>query len=69
MFFQQLRERCEGLTPAMERLAALIFLQLNNYQIANALGIGKESVARSKRRLRTILKLAADESLEDHVKP
>jgi hypothetical protein len=52
----------------MERLAALIFLQLNNYQIANALGIGKESVARSKRRLRTILKLAADESLEDHVK-
>ncbi|MGN7783706.1 helix-turn-helix transcriptional regulator [Niabella sp. 22666] len=68
VFFQQLRERCEGLTPAMERLAALIFLQLNNYQIANALGIGKESVARSKRRLRTILKLAADESLEDHVK-
>ncbi|MCH5691085.1 hypothetical protein LWM68_46795 [Niabella sp. W65] len=28
MFFQQLRERCEGLTPAMERLAALIFYSL-----------------------------------------
>lgn len=68
VFFQQLRDRYEGLTPAMERLAALIFLQLNNYQIANVLGIGKESVARSKRRLRTVLKLAADESLEDHVK-
>ena len=68
VFFQQLRDRYEGLTPAMERLAALIFLQLNNYQIANVLGIGKESVARSKRRLRTILKLTADESLEDHVK-
>lgn len=67
-FFNALRKNAEGLTPAMERLAALTFLQLNNYQISNTLGISKESVARSKRRLRTTLNLATNEVLEDYIK-
>nr|WP_262903536.1 tetratricopeptide repeat protein [Niabella beijingensis] len=66
-FFDNLRRRMENLTPAMERLAALLFLKLTNYQIANTLGIGKDSVARSKRRLRTGLNLATDQALEDEI--
>ncbi|MGJ7032012.1 tetratricopeptide repeat protein [Niabella hirudinis] len=63
-FFGNLRGHMENLTPAMERLAALIFLKLTNYQIANTLGISKDSVARSKRRLRTGLNLDSDQLLE-----
>ncbi|MCD2423776.1 tetratricopeptide repeat protein [Niabella pedocola] len=66
-FFNNLRRNIDNLTPAMERLAALVFLQLTNYQIANTLGISKDSVARSKRRLRTGLTLAAEQSLEDYI--
>ncbi|SDC66166.1 Tetratricopeptide repeat-containing protein [Niabella drilacis] len=66
-FFSNLRRRMENLTPAMERLAALMFLQLTNYQIANTLGISKDSVARSKRRLRTALNLATDQQMEEEI--
>ncbi|WP_346237618.1 transcriptional regulator [Niabella insulamsoli] len=66
-FFDALRQRSTGLTPAMERLSALIFLQLNNYQIANSLGISKDSVSRSKRRLRAVLQLDGDASLETYI--
>ncbi|WP_018627302.1 tetratricopeptide repeat protein [Niabella aurantiaca] len=66
-FFNNLRQRMENLTPAMERLAALIFLKLTNYQIANTLGISKDSVARSKRRLRTSLNLASDQLMEEEI--
>jgi len=66
-FFHNLRQRMQNLTPAMERLAALMFLKLTNYQIANTLGISKDSVARSKRRLRTGLNLASDQLLEEEI--
>lgn len=66
-FFDNLDRRMQNLTPAMERLAALMFLKLTNYQIANTLGISKDSVARSKRRLRTGLNLANDQLLEDEI--
>ncbi|WP_300604097.1 hypothetical protein [Niabella sp.] len=66
-FFDNLARRMQNLTPAMERLAALMFLKLTNYQIANTLGISKDSVARSKRRLRTGLNLTNDQLLEDEI--
>jgi DNA-binding CsgD family transcriptional regulator len=63
-FYPALQRLAGNLTPAEERLAALIHLQLNNAQIANALGIAKESVSRSKRRLKARLKLSDEASLE-----
>lgn len=55
------------LSPAERRLAALIYLQLNNEQIGHALGISKDSVARSKRRLKQTLQLGLMDSLEEFV--
>ena len=52
------------LSPAEKRLAALIYLQLNNEQIGHALGISKDSVARSKRRLKQTLNLSQSDNLE-----
>ncbi|WP_165784733.1 hypothetical protein [Solitalea longa] len=66
-FFLKLKSKAEQITPAEMRLAALIFLQLDNFQIANTLGISKDSVARSKRRLRQRLNLNQDASLEDYL--
>lgn len=60
-FFPNL-ERALGRTPtiAYQKLAALLYLNLNNQEIAKALGISKESVGRSKRRLRASLNLDQD---------
>ena len=63
MFFSILKNYSSDFTPAMLRLSALIFLELSNEEIANSLGIDKASVARSIRRLRTVLKLNADEDI------
>ena len=64
LFYPSLQKIAGVLTPAEERLAALIHLQLNNAQIATSLGIAKDSVSRSKRRLKQRLKLSDDISLE-----
>ena len=60
-FFPNL-ERALGRTPtiAYQKLAALLYLNLNNKEIAKALGISSESVGRSKRRLRASLNLNED---------
>lgn len=63
MFFSILKNYSSDFTPAMLRLSALIFMELSNEEIANSLGIDKASVARSIRRLRTVLKLNTDEEL------
>jgi len=63
-FYPALQKLAGSLTPAEKRLAALIHLQLNNTEIAGSLGIAKESVARSKRRLKTRLNLSEKESIE-----
>lgn len=67
-FFPALKKQLAQPTPAEERLAALIFLDFSNQQIANTLGIGKDSVARSKRRLKLRLNLGTDEALEAHIR-
>lgn len=66
-FFPAFKKRVAQPTPAEERLAALIYLDLSNQQIANTLGISKDSVARSKRRLKQRLMLNGEEILEDFV--
>ena len=67
LFFIRLKEIVERITPAEERLASLIFLQLSNKQIANTLGISTDSVARSKRRLKSRINLPSDTKLEDYI--
>ncbi len=67
-FFSTLHKEIGKLTPAEERLSALISLNLNNQQIGNMLGIGKESVARYKRGLKTRLVLPNNEAVEAHLK-
>ncbi len=66
-FFPILQEKIGRSTAAEERIAALTFLQMDNYQIANTLGIAKNSVMRSKLRLKSRLNLSAEDSLEDYI--
>jgi len=65
LFLPALTTKLPNINPAEERLASLIYLRLNSDQIANMLGIGKESVGRSKRRLKNRLNLEADASVDD----
>ncbi len=66
-FFQVLRQRIPQITPAEERLSALIFLQINNYQIAKMLGIERDSVFRAKRRLRQRLGLPETTMIDEYI--
>ncbi|GAA4438624.1 hypothetical protein GCM10023091_19440 [Ravibacter arvi] len=67
LFFPRIRAVQPQLSAAEERLASLIFLQMNNNEMATTLGISLESVARSKRRLKQKLSLAGDQSLEEYI--
>jgi DNA-binding CsgD family transcriptional regulator len=62
-----LKAKTPRITPAEERLAFLIFLKLTNSQIANTLAISKDSVSRSKRRLKLKFDLPATVVLEDFI--
>ncbi len=64
-FFPKLRQLLPGSTPAEERLSALIFLRLNNFQITKMLGIERDSVARARRRLKNRFQLAENDSLDE----
>lgn len=61
----KLRDLLDHITPAEERLTALLFLKLTDHQIANNLGISKDSVGRSKRRLKQRLNLT--NSLDNYI--
>lgn len=67
LFLIHFEQQVEDPTPGEERLSTLIYLKLDNYQIANTLGISKDSVARSKRRFAKRLNLTTDQSLEDFI--
>ena len=56
---------CHTMTASEERLTALMYLRLSNGEIAGTLGISKDSVARSKRRLSQRITLPADMTLEN----
>ncbi|MES2653610.1 MAG: hypothetical protein V4663_17865 [Bacteroidota bacterium] len=62
-----LKTKLPSINPGEERLATLLFLNLSSNQIANTLGIGKDSVGRSKRRLKQRLNLPSDKLLEEYL--
>jgi DNA-binding CsgD family transcriptional regulator len=66
-FLRALKLNTTHITPAEERLAALLYLQLTPYQIANTLGISKQSVAKGKYRLKQRLNLPAETTLEQYL--
>ena len=66
-FLPSLQKVLPTINPAEERLATLLCLKLTPNQIANTLGISKDSVGRSKRRLKQRLNLNADAVLEDFI--
>lgn len=66
-FLPKLRLQLDHVTPAEERLSALLFLQLTSNQIANTLGISKDSVDRSKRRLKQRLVMDAHQSIDEYL--
>lgn len=67
LFFTKLNQKLDHTTPAAERLAALILLAFNESQIALTLGISKDSVSRSKRRLRAALGMYPEDSLTEYL--
>lgn len=66
-FLSTLRQQIQQITPAEERLATLLFLRLNTYQVASTLGIGPESVLRGKRRLKQRLQLPDPVTVEEYL--
>lgn len=66
-FLPKLKHQLDHITPAEERLSALLYLQLSSNQIANTLGISKDSVDRSKRRLKLRLGLETHQSIDDYL--
>jgi tetratricopeptide (TPR) repeat protein/DNA-binding CsgD family transcriptional regulator len=64
-FFPAMAARLNQVTPAEERLSTLIFLGFNNLQIANTLGISRESVTRARHRLKQRLSLSKNDELEE----
>jgi DNA-binding CsgD family transcriptional regulator len=56
-FFYDLKAINPDITPALERLAALYRIGLDNSQIANVLGINKDSVSKTNRRLKQQLNI------------
>jgi tetratricopeptide (TPR) repeat protein/DNA-binding CsgD family transcriptional regulator len=66
-FFPAMAARLNQVTPAEERLATLVFLGFNNLQIANTLGISRESVTRARYRLKQMLGLSKNDELEELV--
>lgn len=66
-FVQRLRQSAPDISQAELRIAVLVRLQLDNRQMAGVLGISAESVAKSKRRLRTRIKLLPEQDLEGYV--
>lgn len=67
LFYPRLKAVLVNLSSAEERLASLIFLQLDNKEIAGMLGISADSVARSKRRLKLKLLVLTDQTLEGYI--
>ncbi|MCJ0743858.1 tetratricopeptide repeat protein [Pedobacter montanisoli] len=67
VFYPRLHAVLPSLTAAEERLASLMFLQMDNKEIAGTLGIAADSVARSKRRLKNKLSLNEGETLESYI--
>jgi DNA-binding CsgD family transcriptional regulator len=66
-FFQRLKEKLPGLSPAETRFTALIKLQLSNKEMANMLGVGTEAIRQIRSRLKKKLNSEAEEGIEELV--
>lgn len=64
-FFSKLLKVNEDLTQNELRHSAYVLMSLSNKEVANMYGIGHESVKKARWRLKTRLKLTAEESLQD----
>ena len=67
-FVSRLRNGCPQITPAEELLAMLIRLNMNNEEIALALGNNRSSVITSRSRLRKKLSIDKNASLENFIR-
>ncbi len=52
-------------TPTYEKVAVLLFLGLDNKEIGRVLGIDKDSVGRTKRRIRTLIGCETQEEMQE----
>lgn len=64
-FFNRLKEKVSGITPAELRMAALTRLRLTTKEMASLLGISVDSVQRTRQRLRQRLNAPAEANLEE----
>ena len=66
-FFQRLKLKLPGLSPAETRFAALIKLRLSNKEMASMLGVGTEAIRQIRSRLKRKLNSGAEERIEELV--
>ena len=66
-FFQRLKQKLPGLSPAETRFAALTKLQLSNKEMASMLGVGTEAIRQIRSRLKRKLHSEAEERIEELV--
>lgn len=67
-FFNSISNQVLNITPAEQRMAALILLHLTTKQMAAVLGISPNSVLKSKQRLRHRLNFSNDQQVEEFIK-
>lgn len=66
-YIQRIRRNYEGITRTAELICMLIKLNKSNEEISLTLGIKRESVAKSRYRLRSLFKLDKDTDLNDFI--
>jgi hypothetical protein len=66
-FFQRLKQKLPGLSPAETRFAALTKLRLSNKEMASMLGVGTEAIRQIRSRLKKKLHPEAEEGIEELV--
>ena len=64
-FFQRLKEKVPGLTPAETRFMALGKLKLSNKEMAAMLGIGTDAIRQYRSRIRKKLHIGEEDNLDD----
>ena len=64
-FFNRLKEKLPGLTPAETRFVALSKLGLSNKEMAGILGVGTDAIRQYRSRLRKKLDLGEENNLDE----
>lgn len=66
-FFENLKQKYPDLTPAEQRLLALLKLKLSRREMASMLGIAPDSIKKTRQRIRRKINLQDDDELEELV--